>query len=97
MLWLISNNRDEFNGLVDELTALGFKYSFFSKISDALNQLKKETPEGILIDADESEILCFEFCHQIKSLSHQSIKNLFQCILIRYLFHYHLKNLNYCI
>ena len=70
MLWLISNNRNEFNGLVDELTALGFKYTFFSKISDALNQLKKETPEGILIDADESEILCFEFCHQIKSLSH---------------------------
>lgn len=70
MLWLISNNRNEFTGLVTELSAKGFNYSFFLKISDALIQLNKETPEGIIIDADQSEILCFEFCHKIKSLSH---------------------------
>ena len=70
MLWLISNNRNEFNGLVEELSSIGLKYSFFLKISDSLNQLNRETPEGIIIDADQSEILCFEFCHKIKSMSH---------------------------
>ena len=70
MLWLISNNKIEFNGLIGELSANGFKYTFFSKISHAFNKLNKETPDGIIIDADESEILCLEFCHKIKSLAH---------------------------
>ena len=70
MLWLISNNKNDFDGLISELSSKGIKYSYFLKISDALNQLNKETPEGILVDADQSEILCFEFCHKIKSLSH---------------------------
>ena len=70
MLWLISNNKNDFDGLIGELSSKGIKYSYFLKISDALNQLNKETPEGIILDADQCEILCFEFCHKIKSLSH---------------------------
>ena len=63
MLWLISENKSDFEGLIEELNSNGYKFEWFVKISEAFNRLKIESPEGILIDADHSEISCFEFCH----------------------------------
>ncbi len=68
MLWLISDKKEEFDSLKNELSSGGFEF-FMLRISEAFNRLNKETPEGILLDSDNSEISCFEFCHKIKSSS----------------------------
>ena len=67
MIWLIGEKKDDFNGLMDELSSSSYKYKWFEKISDTFNMLNHDLAEGIVIDADHSEISCFEFCHRIKS------------------------------
>ena len=69
MVWIISENKEDFSGLYNELTLKGYAILYFNKISEALNYLTKETPEAILIDANHAAFLCFEFCNRIKSAS----------------------------
>jgi len=69
MFWFISEKKEEFEILIEEFISKGFQTRMFTKVSEALTKLKDETPEGILIDAEKSEIPCLEFCHKIKSLS----------------------------
>jgi two-component system alkaline phosphatase synthesis response regulator PhoP len=69
MIWIISNNRNEFISLTKELLANKITYKIFSSVTDTFNHLNSDVPEGIIIDADDSEMSCLEFCHKIKSIS----------------------------
>ncbi len=68
MFWFITENRSELEALIDEFVSKGNHTREFTNVSEALKSLKEEIPEGILIDADGSEMPCLEFCHKIKSL-----------------------------
>ena len=67
MFWIITEKKEEFRGLSENLIFNGFNCVMFKKISDAITQLNSQIPDGILLDSDHSEIFCFEFCHKIKS------------------------------
>ena len=67
MLWIVSDKKNDLTSFADDLSSHGYAWKWFTKIADAVNGLLHETPEGILIDADQVEISCFEFCHKIKS------------------------------
>jgi two-component system alkaline phosphatase synthesis response regulator PhoP len=67
MFWYVGDNNNETEMLMDEIARRHITVVHFSKITDALEHLKNEIPEGILIDADQKEISCVEFCHKIKS------------------------------
>src|SRR5688500_7196305 len=69
MIWIITPNEDEFTTLTDELSVNKISYKIFNSVSETFLQLATNAPDGIIIDADQSEIPCLEFCHKVKSTS----------------------------
>jgi len=67
-LWLVGQAAPEHEPLLDELSHFSYAVDQYKNLSEALQRLSSNPPEGILIDADQMEIPCIEFCHQVKSM-----------------------------
>jgi DNA-binding response OmpR family regulator len=62
MIWVITGTKNEYDSLTGNLLHEMFKFSFLKTIYEASDKLKKEIPEAIIIDIDESPVSGLEFC-----------------------------------